>query len=127
MLFFLRCGFLKYEFVFPVRGHTVQYHKGIDSIVGIVTPYGLEGSGFELRFWQEIFSFPHSFRASWIPSTLMYYGHKVCLLWIKGPGRSVDRSPISSPNLSIGRNITLIPNCAPSETSNGDLYIYQTT
>jgi len=50
---------MKYEFVFPIIGHTVKYHKGIDSVVGIVTPYGLEGSGFENRCWQEIFSSTH--------------------------------------------------------------------
>lgn len=40
---------MNYEFVFSIIGHTVQYHKDIDSVVCIVTPYELEGSEFEPR------------------------------------------------------------------------------
>ena len=116
-----------YEFVFPVMGHTLKYHKGIDSVVGIVTPYGLEGAGLEPRCWQDIFSSPYPSRASWSPPNFLHDGHKACLTWMEGPGRSVDRSPKSSSNLSIGGTITLIPICAANEKSNGVLYIYQTT
>jgi hypothetical protein len=44
----LRCGFMKYEFVFPVIWHSVSYRKDLDTVVGVVTPYGLEVSGFEI-------------------------------------------------------------------------------
>lgn len=46
-------------YVYHIIGHSVTYHKGRDSVIGIVTRYGLAGSEFDPRWWQEIFSSPH--------------------------------------------------------------------
>ena len=123
----LRSGFMKY-FVFPTIGRTVTYHKGRDSVVGIVSPYGREGSGLEPRWWQEIFSSPHPH-----PSRAILEAPQL-VRWAKGlftmdkaAEIGVDRSPPSLSNSSIGRIITISPICVSSDMSNGHLYIYKTT
>ena len=44
---------MKYDYVFPIIGRTVMYRKGRDSIIGVVFRYGLEGSEFDPRCWQD--------------------------------------------------------------------------
>jgi len=37
---------MKYDYVYAIIGHTVRYHKGRDSVIGIVIRCGLADSEF---------------------------------------------------------------------------------
>jgi hypothetical protein len=58
------------EIVRPVPGIDV----GRDSSVGIATRYGLYGPGIESRWGRD---FPHPFRPTWGPPSLLYNGYRV--------------------------------------------------
>ena len=49
------------------------YLGGRDSLVGIASRYGLDGTGIESRWGRD---FPHPSRRSWGPPSLLYNGYR---------------------------------------------------
>ena len=62
--------------------------SGQGSSVGIVTDYGMDGSGIESR-WGEIFRRPYR---PWGPPSLLYSGYRIFPGGRKRPGRDADPS-----------------------------------
>ena len=64
-----------------------------DSVVCIVTHYGLDGPGFEARWWRDLRHPPRPVRG---PPSLPQNWYRVFFLGVKRPGRGVNHPPTSS-------------------------------
>ena len=64
-----------------------------DSVVGITTGYGLDGSGIESRLGEVLRTCPDR---PWDPPSLLYIGYRVFIRGKERPGRDADPSPASS-------------------------------
>jgi hypothetical protein len=84
---------------------------GRDSVVGIATSYGPDGTGIESRGGKIFRSRPDR---PWGPTSLLYNGYRVCLLGVKRPGRGASHPiPSSCRGSRKGRAITLLPLLGP--------------
>jgi len=63
------------------------------SVVGIATPYALDGPGIEFWWGQEL---PHPLRLVLGPTHLLYNRYWVSFLGVKQPGPGIDHPPQSS-------------------------------
>jgi hypothetical protein len=66
---------------------------GRNSVVGIVTRYGMDGPGIESR-WRR--NFPHQSRPALGPTSLLNNGYRLSFPGVRRPGRGVDHPPSSS-------------------------------
>jgi hypothetical protein len=97
----------------------------LTSPVATATLYRLNGSGFECRWGQGIFSLLHT-RPDLPrgPSGPLYNGYQGSLPGIKRPGTGGGHSPHLVPRLKIGCAVTLHPLCASDDMLRSDLYLF---
>jgi hypothetical protein len=88
-----------------------ERHVGRDSVVRVVTHYGLDGPGIE-SLWG--WDFPHPSRPSLGPTQPLYNGSQVSFSAVKRPGRGFDHPPPSSAEVKERVNLYL---CSPSGPS----------
>jgi hypothetical protein len=69
---------------------------GLDSLVGIVTRYGMDGPGIE-SWWRR--DSPHTSIPHWDPTDFLYNGYQISLPGAKATGRGVDHPPPLLPRL----------------------------
>ena len=82
----------------PLENNPSTHSIGsLDSVVGIATDYGLEGSGIESR-WGEIFrTYPDRLRG---PPSLLYNGYRVFPGGKSGQGVLLTTHPLLVPRLT---------------------------
>lgn len=95
---------------------------GWDSIVGIVTCYGLDSSGFKPQWGHKIFSSPHTFRQELGPVSLLYNGYRGSLLGAKWPRHGIDH-PSSSAEIKNKYGCTSMPPLGMHDMLQWDLYL----
>lgn len=93
-----------------------------DSVVGVVTRYGLDGSGFERQWGKKRFSFLHTRPdQSWRPPTLLYNGYRICSPGVKRLECRVNHPPPPSANVKNEWRYTSVPPLCLYDILQGDL------
>ena len=95
---------------------------GRDSVVGIVTLYGLDGPGIESRLGGEISR--TSPDRPWGPPSLLYNGYRVSFLGLKRPGCGVDHSPHQEQRLKKEYRYTSLGHPGPLQGERHLFYFY---
>jgi hypothetical protein len=96
-----------------------------DSIVGIATCYGLDGSGLEPRCGQEIFTFPHPYKPALGPTQAPIQWVPGILSRVKRPERGFDNPlPTSAEVIKSWHSYTSTPLLCLHGVLGGDLHLY---
>ena len=93
-----------------------------DSIASIVIHYGLEGSGFEPQWRQEIFSPPYPSGRILRPPSLLPNKYRLSLQGLRRQARDVDHPPKSRAEVDNGIELSLrLPLCLHCHITGRDL------